>query len=109
MIILSFTPVKAAEIEKLFEQGLFALQEQVLTDCNYYVRVDQGILRDSARTEVEGEDLTITYDTPYAKKVYYTGTPSTDKNKNASLQWCEVAANNHSGDWAKIIEKAMNG
>lgn len=105
---VTFKHPSAKEIEELFELGLFAAKEQVLTDCNYYVRVDQGILRDSAHAEQNGMELELSWNTPYAKRVYYTGTPSTDKNPNASLQWAEVAANNHSKEWAQIIEKAMN-
>lgn len=105
---VKFTPVKLNDIDALFEKGLFAAKEQILTDCNYYVRVDQGILRDSARVEQNGDELTITYNTPYARRVYYTGKPSHNVNANASLMWCQVAADKHKGDWAKIIEKAMN-
>lgn len=104
---VEFTAVKQADVEKMVEKGLFALKEQALTDCNYYVRQDQGILRDSARAEQKGLEIELTWNTPYAKRVYYTGRPSKDVNPNASLQWCEVAANAHGDEWAKIIEKAM--
>lgn len=102
-----FEAAKKEQIDKAFNKALFAAREQILTDCNYFIRVDQGILRDSAKTAVDGDTLTITYDTPYARRVYYTGTPSTDKNIHASLQWCEVAKEQFGKDWVKILEKGM--
>ena len=35
------------------------------------------------------------WDTPYAKRRYYTGTPSKDKNQNASLQWVKKGVNTY--------------
>lgn len=106
---MTFKPVNITRIQNLFETGLFALEEQVKNDCNVYVRVDQGTLRDSAHTTVAKDTLTVTWDTPYAKRVYYTGKPSRDHNPNASLQWAEVAAKAKKKIWAGIISKAMNG
>lgn len=102
-----FQAASNQRIVSAFEKGLFAAREQVLTDCNRYVRLDQGQLRASGRTDTKGEVMQVTYQTPYAKKVYYTGRPATDKNPNASLQWCQKAADNHGGEWQEIIEKGM--
>ena len=105
---VEFTAVRQADIEKMVENGLFALKEQALTDCNYYVRMSPAkTLHDSARVEQKGMEIELTWNTPYAKRVYYTGKPSHDVNAHASLQWCEVAANAHGDEWAQIIEKAM--
>ena len=105
---VTFQHPSKREIEELFELGLFAAQEQILTDCNNYAREDQGLLKDSESAKRNGMELEVSWNTPYAKRVYYTGKPSHDKNPNASLQWAEVAANNPSKEWAQIIEKAMN-
>lgn len=110
-----FIPTKPDKIKNAFEKGLFAAREQILTDCNYFVRQDQGALKASGRTELGhflfGSDsaLRVIYNTPYAKRVYYTGgRVSTDVNPNASLQWCQKAADRFGNDWQKIIEKGMN-
>ena len=103
-----FEAVKSSVIENAFEKALNAAKEQILTDCNYYCRQDQGILIDSSRIDQSGMKLTATWNTPYAKRVYYTGTPSKQVNPNASLQWCEKAHDTYGGEWAKILEKGMS-
>lgn len=107
MIKLKFTPHKKALIDGAFNKALFAMREQVLTDCNYYVRQQEGTLRASGRTFVDGTTMEVIYDTPYAKKVYYTGTPSTAVNPNASLQWCEKAKDTRGLVWGMQLGKAF--
>ena len=103
-----FQAASNQKIVNAFSKGLFAAREQILTDCNYFVRQYQSVLRDSGHPEMQGDTLLITYNTPYAKRVYYTGHPSTNVNPNASLQWCQKAADRFGGDWQKIIEKGMS-
>ena len=90
---------------KAIEKALPVVAETIMADCNTYCRVDQGTLRESARVESGGK--IITWNTPYAKRVYYTGTPSKDENANASLLWCERAKGAHAKDWGKRIEKCL--
>ena len=107
---VKFTPHSAALVKKAFNMGLVAAQEQILTDCNYYVKVDQGDLRDSAQHSVNGLTLTLSWggtNVPYAKRQWYTGTPGKDKNPNASLKWGEVAQKEHNKEWIRQIEKGM--
>lgn len=47
------------------------------------------------------------WDTPYAKYVYYTGTPSTDKNKNASLQWAEQGVRTYKKELNQVAQNAF--
>lgn len=111
-----FVPIKEDKIKNSFEKGLFAAREQILTDCNYFVRQDQGVLRASGRVDLmrsalgfgSTSMLRVKYSTPYAKKVYYTGTPSTSVNPNASLQWCQKAADTFGDVWREQIEKGMS-
>ena len=103
----SFTPAKPERIAKAFNLALFALREQAMNDANYYIPIDQGILRDSSKTDVDGLTLHLSWDTPYAKRVYYTGTPSKDVNPNASLMWAHKAKDAHSGDWERILQKGL--
>ena len=104
----SFKAASNQKIVNAFSKGLFAAREQILTDCNYFVRQDHGTLRDSGRTDLRGTTLVVTYSTPYASRVYYTGHPSTNVNPNASLQWCQKAADTDGDQWREIIEKGMS-
>lgn len=83
------------------------LGEQILTDCNTYVRMQTGNLADSGHTESGGKR--IVWSTGYAKRVYYTGTPRRNRNPNASLRWCEVAKRSHSKQWASLATRLVRG
>ena len=94
-------------LEGATHAALEAVGEQALADSNEFVREDQGQLRESGRFDVKGADATISYNTPYAKRVYFTGTPSHDVNANASLQWIHKAQKLYGNDWKKIMQKAF--
>lgn len=98
----------AKRLKQVFEAGVMpVLAEQILSDCNEYVRVDQGTLRDSAHTESGGRK--IVWSTKYAKRVYYTGTPSKLSNPNASLRWCEKAKRTYAKEWGEQATKLLKG
>lgn len=96
--------------EKLGEvslQARFEVAQQILNDSNIFVREDTGELR---RSSVRGSDLPrgiIGWDEPYAKRVYFTGRPSTDRNPNASLQWVEVARSRYGADWVELVLRKL--
>lgn len=82
-----------------------AVAEQALADCNYFARRDQGTMIESSETASDLQAGKLVWDTPYAKKAYYTGTPSKDVNPNASLMWCEKAKAEFGKDWDEIAQK----
>lgn len=93
--------------EKASKQARFEVANQILNDSNQYVRVDTGELR---RSSVRGSNLPmgiIGWDTPYAKRVYYLGTPSTDRNPNASLMWVQVARARHGKEWVDFLARKL--
>ena len=98
----------ASRLKNLFyDRALPVVAEQMLSDCNTYVRMQDGTLANSARIENGGRD--ITWNTRYAKKVYYTGRPRKNVNPNASLKWCEKAKRKHAKDWASRATDIVNG
>lgn len=94
-----------ARIIKSWEGTITPLSEEILQDCNYYCREDQGTLIASSQTASAPKNGVLKWDTPYAKKAYYTGFPSKDVNPNASLMWCDKAQKECGDDWNKIAEK----
>lgn len=107
-ITMDFKGAPKAMIDKAANLALFALREQVRTDTNYFVKVgDSGKLRDSIDTEINGNTLTVSWNTPYAKKQYYAGKPSTNKNPNASIKWGDKAGIVYGNDWRNIIKKGI--
>lgn len=98
----------AKEYEKRFdelaEKARYLLSSQILGDSNRYVRADSWeLMRSSKRSSVPSKGELI-WDTPYAKRVYYTGKPSHDENPYAELMWVHVARERHGKDWIMLFE-----
>lgn len=98
----------AARLKAQIEQNAMPIvAEQILTDCNEFVRMQSGAL--AASGHPEGNGKRIVWDTAYAKRVYYTGTPLTNRNPSASLRWCEKAKRLYSQQWADMLSKLAGG
>lgn len=98
----------AARIREAAEgRALFITSEQVLKDCNYYCKQDQGTLIDSSITHSVLEKGRLIWRTPYAKRQYYLNAANTDVNANAVWMWCHKAKAKHKKDWNKIYDTAF--
>ncbi|MDY3693007.1 MAG: minor capsid protein [Dysosmobacter sp.] len=97
----------AARIKAGAEHMIQMVAEGALTDCNEYCRIDQGQLKESSETASDVKAGVLVWDTAYARRVYYTGTPSKQPNENASLLWCEVAHDAHGQDWQKRAQDSF--
>ena len=95
----------AARIQAGVDRMIPAVAEQALADCNYFARRDQGTLIESSETASNLQEGELVWDTPYAKRVYYTGVPSKDVNPNASLLWCDKAHDADGRDWQRIAQQ----
>ncbi len=109
-----------------------AVTESVVEYGNIFVREDQGVLAASAligttlpdtvnRTGWSAEDKKnyssakgsdpengkAVWDTPYAKRVYYTGTPSKDKNPDASLMWAQKGVDTYKKELDAVAQNAF--
>ena len=84
-----------------------AATEALITYANIFVREDQGTLKDSSLTASRPKEGKAIWDTKYATKVYYTGTPSKDVNKSASLRWADVAKKTYGKDIGKVAQNAF--
>jgi hypothetical protein len=96
------------KVDGAWKKTLAPLAEQALTDCNYYVRQDTGALRSSSLSASIPREGLLIWNTPYAKRVYYTGSPSKEVNPNASLMWCEKAHAERGRDWQALAQKLFN-
>lgn len=89
--------------------GLYKLCAVIRADCNEYVRFDHGLLEGSSKSASQPDKGLIIWNTPYARRVYYTGTPRTTLNPNASLQWCEKAKAEHLKKWRNMAAEIVGG
>ena len=110
-----------------------AVTEAVIEYGNVFVPEDQGVLEASSLigttlpdtvsrkdwtpeaqenySNASGSNLEkgqAVWDTPYAKRRYYTGTPSKDKNQNASLQWVEKGVNTYKKELDQVAQNAFS-
>lgn len=81
-----------------------AVTEAVIQYGNIFVREDRGALKNSALISSRPQEGKAVWDTPYAKKAYYTGTPSTDVNPDASLMWAEKGVNTYKKELDQIAQ-----
>ena len=105
-IIRNNTAIKA-RVANGEKRMVSALTEQVVKDSNIFCRQDQGTLMSSALIASQPERGLAIWNTAYAKRVYYTGTPSTDVNPNASLMWVEKARSAYGDEWEKLAQKTF--
>jgi len=94
-----------ARIEAASKKGIAAVANEALKDANYYARMDTGELIRSSLRASRLEEGELVWDTPYAKKMYYTGTPSRDANPNASLLWAHRGFAENRAKYNRILEK----
>ena len=86
-----------------------AVTESVIEYGNIFVREDQGTLKNSAviASDLKTRNGKAIWDTPYAKKVYYTGKPSKDVNPDASLMWADKGVKTYKKELDKVAQNAF--
>ncbi len=126
-------PKIMAKVEAGRQSMVEAVTEAVVEYGNIFVREDQGVLLASSligttitdsvdQSGWTDEDKKIyasasgsrpkegkaVWDTPYAKRVYYTGTPSKDVNPEASLHWAEKGVSTYKKELDQVAQNAFN-
>lgn len=87
---------------------MWAISEEVMADCNEFVKVDQHGLEQSSLIKSEPAKGVIVWDTPYAKRQYWEiKTAHKDVNPNATWRWCEAAKKKYKEKWQKSAQKAF--
>lgn len=100
-----------ARVKAANEKALELVTGQFIKDANEYCPVDTETLRRSAITASKPKEGLAIWDTPYAKKRYYTGAPSRDRNPKASIMWAQKAMDGnkktYQDTWQKIIKQEV--
>ena len=92
-----------------WQRNLAEITTVIRADTNEYVRFDQGQLKQSSYTASQPAKGRIIWNTPYARKAYYTGKPRRVKNPNAAILWCEEAKRRHLKEWRKFVAGRTGG
>ncbi len=99
---------KAALMQRVYAasaKGIAAVANEALKDANYYAREDTGELIRSSIRASRPEEGELVWDTPYARSMYYTGTPSQDTNPNASLLWAHRGYAENHAKYNRILDR----
>lgn len=98
-----------ADVKKKIEQGQYILDEQVRKDSNRYIPKDTGQLEGSSTVVSEPGKGIISWNTPYAARLYYNPQYNFSKTTNplAGGLWFERAKSAHAQEWAEIIKKLI--
>ena len=98
-----------AKIDVASEKGIAAVCNEALKDANFYARKDTGELIRSSINASSPEKGELVWNTPYAKRMYYTGHPSRDSNPNASLLWAHKGYAENKDKYLRILETVAKG
>ena len=88
-----------------WNDGLAKLSEQILQDCNQYVKIDHHILEASSRSHSRPQEGKLIWETPYAKRQYWE--IKTSLTPGRTWKWCETAKRKHKERWQKLAERAL--
>ena len=92
------------------EKMMFLVTTQALKDSNNYARRQTGELIKSSLTATDFKMGFLVWNTPYAKRMYWTGEPLTNKNPKARVMWAHYAKAKHNKEWLQIAQGgASNG
>lgn len=95
------------KIDKAIKKALPKVTKELVADANFYCREQTGALKQSALTSSRWNDGIAVWNTPYAKDVYFTGSPATNVNPNASLMWAQRAADENKDKYGRMFEEAL--
>ena len=97
----------AARVQKAADRATFIMANELLKDANKYARMDTGQMIKSSQIASQPEKGVLVWDTPYAKRVYYTGTPNTSENPNASKMWAHKAHQENREKYQRMAQKVI--
>lgn len=98
-----------ARIGTAVHRAQMVLDQQVMTDSNYYVPIKTHTLEaSSAINTVIGSGLVV-WKTPYARRQYYGigFDHSKQLNPNATARWFEAAKSRRLAQWTRLVNDAV--
>lgn len=97
--------VVAARVNEAWRRGLPLLTNEVLRDCNEFAKLDTGALRASAQTASDFSNGIVRWNTPYARRQYWS--IPTAYEPGTCWQWCEAAKAAYSQRWADQAQRLL--
>ena len=94
-----------AKVMTAWKDGLAALSEEILADCNEYCKEDQGTLIASSQAASIPSEGKLIWQTPYAKRQYWA--IETSLTPGRTWKWCETAKRKHRERWKRLAERGL--
>ena len=94
-----------ARVMTAWKDGLTALSEEILADCNEYCKEDQHTLIDSSLAASIPSEGKLIWETPYAKRQYWA--IKTSLTPGRTWKWCETAKRKHKERWKRLAERGL--
>jgi len=94
-----------AKVMTAWKDGLTALSEEILADCNEYCKEDQHTLIDSSLAASIPSEGKLVWETPYAKRQYWA--IKTSLTPGRTWKWCETAKRKHKERWKRLAERGL--
>ncbi|MBO6092525.1 MAG: hypothetical protein J6P40_02705 [Oscillospiraceae bacterium] len=92
-----------AKVEGAWKETLWALSNEILADCNEYVKRDQNTLMLSSLSHSRPSEGVLVWETPYAKRQYWE--IQTALTPGTCWKWCEAAKVRHKAEWENIAQR----
>ena len=98
----------AAKVETAWESCLPELSNEILKDCQRYVKVRSHELETSALIHSDLKHGQLVWKTPYARRQYWEiKTALKGVNPEASWQWAELAKRRHLDEWTRRAQQLL--
>lgn len=96
-------------IEDRNERATALLCKKIAEDSNFYCPLDVGTLQGSALISSDSDRGVISWETPYAAKMYYGLDLNFDisSNPNAQAMWFHKAKDVHMDEWVTVYKNVL--
>lgn len=96
----------SSRVERRLDKVQADLDQQILTDSNFYCPEQEGFLQASGITGSKIGSGELIWNSPYAAAQYYDNpNKSKDANPNASMKWFERAKSTRKKAWEALANR----
>lgn len=96
-----------ARIDKRFKTVLPILTEEILNDCNQYVKWDTGMLAQSSYIHTDFKNGIMRWQTPYARRQYWEIQTNLSGDPKRTWKWVHMAKGQLMDKWTRQAAKLM--
>ncbi len=96
-------------VQRINSKAIPIVANEALKDANVLARRQSGALVESSIIHSDPKTGRLVWQTKYARRMYFTGTPKLNKNPRASLMWAHKAAKANIRKYTAIVQNVVKG